>query len=98
MERAQGKLRELSMREERGCCHGNSALEVVEEEEVEGQELDEYQECTCGAEQEEAGGWGGLAMVCCPKTNRTLCKKCKIHQVGWAPTADDCYACICVRM
>lgn len=82
MEKALGKLRELSMREEGGCCHGDSALEAVEEE-VEGQDLDEYQECTCGAEQEEeAGGWGGLAMVCCPKTIRTLCKKCKIHQVG----------------
>jgi hypothetical protein len=85
MERAQGKLRELSMWEERGCCHGDSALEAVEEE-FEGQGLDESQECTCGAEQEEAGGWGGLAMVCCPKTIRTLCKKCKIHQVGWELT------------
>lgn len=80
MERALGKLQELSLREGGECVHHH--------EECEGEE-DVYndEECTCGAEEEEeeAGGWGGLAMVCCPKTIRTLCKKCKIHQVRAFP-------------
>ena len=36
--------------------------------------------CTLGCSV-SFGGTGGLAMVSCPKTIRTHCKTCKIHQV-----------------